>query len=225
MKLKICRTTMDHLNSPAPLNEELNGKEDSNENQTLISMVDVLTPASSPTNSGTNKCVFSNLVSTTNQRSAKQSNSNGLNDTETMCRSNSTNSNCSELSSPVRQSDQAPSTLSSDAPFPAFPFFNAFNFLHPILNGKHLYSTNGLNFSPFTYLNQLQNMRQLTSPTMANAALGNTTNLVNALNNSCTTIATTVTNPVLTDSVAANRPHALRKEDINSLVTGRALCS
>lgn len=226
------------------INKESNNEKDKNQlNQTLINNIDVLTPASSQTlsnNTSVNGNSANNLNVSINR---KTSSPNDLNDVETICHSNSNSSGQSDLSSPTKSFNTTNFNLQSQqnnqqhhnqsttdqqncsiqlnsnasSSFASFPFFNAFNLLHPILNNKHLYANNGLNFNnPFTsaYLNQLQNVRQLTnaSPT---TSLINNTNLINS------TAANT------TNSILTNPQHVLRKEDINtlSLVSGKFFCS
>lgn len=171
-----------------------------------------------------------NSTSLNNQSSKLIGNgSNG--DADTNCRSNSANSShSSDLNSPkllqTQPNVQQSMLNSSYPPFSTFPFFNAFNLLHPILN-KHLYSSNtDFNFSPFTsaYLNQLQNVRPISSS--PNSAVGDTNNTFaqigncsSTIVNSSTTDSTSISNSVLTNST--NPQHALRKGEINSLVSGK----
>lgn len=212
-------------------------------NQTLINMVHMLTPATSPAlnatsslcnlnNTTSNGSSFSTIVPANPQALSKMTNGNGLIGTDRpACRSTSSSSNGSDLSakSGPKPEHQASQPLCAN-PLSNFPFFNTFNLLHPILNNqlnKHLYSGNGLNFSPFAYLNQLQNMRQMTGSTgLTNSGQSNfVTNLVtNQLTNS--TNSTTGSNaPVVADSsLVANPQHALRcKDEISSLVSGSVL--
>lgn len=184
------------------------------ENQKLISnnMVSVLTPATSPDLSTS----ISNATSTftTNQISKPMTNGLNENNTELICRSNSTSSNSSDLllsktlsTTPNSQQINNNQLLNSSA---SFPFFNAFNLLHPILN-KHLYSNDGLNFNPFAsaYLTQLQNVKQQT----------NSPSLVNSNNNSVL-VSTSMNSTTNTNSIISNPQHVLRKDEINSLISG-----
>ena len=226
-------------------------------NQTLINTAHVLSPATSPAlnvislnanplNSLCNLSTpssgssFATIVPANQPASSKMTN--GLIDTDRpACRSSSSSSsNASDLSANTKadpKHEQTSQSLCSSAnPLSSFPFFNTFNLLHPILN-KHLYSGNGLNFSPFAYLNQLQNVRQLASPAgLLNGGQSSfATNLVtNQLTNSnipnCTNSSTATTSSAPTNlannSTLVNPQHALRcKDEISSLASGTVFCS
>lgn len=191
---------------------------------------------------------FSTIVPA-NQQASKMTNANGLNaDTDSpACRSSSTSSNDSELSPntakafvATKPQEQSQPLSSVANPLSTFPFFNTFNLLHPILH-KHLYAANGLGFSPFAsaYLNQLQNARQLASPTgglvnssnnssfVTNLASNHLTTNPNLLPTSSANSSTNATGNAPTtvnSSPVANPQHALRcKDEISSLVSGTTI--